>query len=192
MELQRGHRRGRPQHGDASVPHRRPCHSAPRLRGGPVPVIKKAAGGALGGCLVGLLAASSMIGSCKSESDETRIRVLIEAVIEAANDRRTGDVFNEVADNFQGPQGMGLQETRRYLTGFFLQKGWVHIFSRNLEIQVNGTQATVLLDTVLARGPEVQRLTDLLPQNAGGYLFRIRLRMQSGEWQITQADYTAS
>lgn len=129
---------------------------------------------------------------CKSESEEDRVRAVIQRVIDAANDKKPGQVVADALPSFRGPQNADLADCRRIITAYLLAPGWVHVFVRSLEVTVEGETAKATLDTVLAQGKPVEKLEDLLPTNGDALTFVVELLKVDGEWKLERATYRKS
>ena len=139
--------------------------------------------------LAGMLTIGTGAGCRKAQSDEDQVRAVIRRAIEAANEKKAGDVVEDAASDFAGPRGADLRECRRILTGYFLQKGWLKVFEQRLEVQVEGTSADAKLEVVVARGTPVTSIEDVVPKQASRLSFDLKLRKRDGAWLFTNADY---
>ena len=137
--------------------------------------------------MVGVIGATACT---KTPSEEDRVRAVIRKAIDAANEKRAGKVVEDTARDFKGPRGLGVQECRRILTGYFFQQGWLKVFERKLDVTLEGTKAIAKLEVLVARGEPVESVEDLLPKQASRIDFDLELEKKDGAWSFTQADYT--
>ncbi len=134
-----------------------------------------------------LLAASTS--HCKKTSDEDLIKATIRRAIEAANEKRSGGVVEDAAEDFVGPQKMNLGDTRRMLIGFFFRKGWVKAVERDLTVEVEGETAKAKLTVAVAEGNDVKAVEDLVPTNATMLEVDMTLAKIDGDWKFKTGDY---
>lgn len=139
-----------------------------------------------------LLLVLGALAGCKSKSEEDRVREVIQKVVDAANEKKPGQVVADALPSFRGPQNADLADCRRIVTAYLLAPGWVHVFVRDLEVTVDGETAKATLDTVLAQGKPVEKLEDLLPTNGDALTFVVELVQQDGEWKLSRATYRKS
>lgn len=127
--------------------------------------------------------------ACKKESEEDRVKAVVQKAIDAANAKKAGGVVEDALPTFRGPQNADLAECRRIITGYLLSPGWVHVFVRDLSVSVDGDRAKATIDTVLARGNPVEKLEDLVPTNGDALTFEVELLRLDGAWKFEQARY---
>lgn len=138
--------------------------------------------------LLAAVAASST--ACKKENDEDLVKAVIRKAVDAANEKSAKGVVEDAAESFVGPRKANKREARRILMGFFLRKGWIKAFERKLEVTIDSeTEASALLEVVLAEGKEVKALKDVLPTNGTVLEFKLKLRKIDDDWKFVTADY---
>ena len=128
--------------------------------------------------------------ACKKTSDEELIRAKVRAALTAVDEKKSGDVVADAAEDFRGPRKMDLRETRRIITGYMFGAGWLRAFERKLEVSVTGDTAHVDLEVVLAKGKAVKRPEDVLPTNGTVLDVDLDVERRDGEWKFVQGDYT--
>ena len=120
---------------------------------------------------------------------ERAVMERIEEGIAAAERRDVGALMDIVSDDFKSER-----LTRRQLkTTLFLQMqkaAWSRIFVVDQEIQASSdTVVEVSLDTVLARGGEIESIEDVLPDSAGAWHIELRFeREDDDQWRVTWAN----
>lgn len=135
------------------------------------------------GLLLGLLACA------EDAAPEQIVRRQINAALEAARDRDVGDVFEHVADPFQGPRGSSRAEVKRVVAGHFLRSGWMTVFAPRVDVAAaedGAIKATI--DLVMARGEPVESLEDVLPSRADRFTLRTTSRNVDGTWRFVAAE----
>ena len=131
------------------------------------------------------------VGACpRGISEEDRVKAVIRRAIEAANEKQASAVVAEVAPGFEGPSGADVRECRRILTGYFLQRGWLKVFERRLDVAIDGSKARAELEVVLARGTPVKTVEDVVPKQASRVYFELELERNDDDvWRFTRASY---
>ena len=155
----------------------------PKIRGRPA-LVPALLGGS--GLLLSLL---SSIGCKRALSDEEQVRAVIRKAVSAANDKEAAGVVEDTAPGFKGPGGADVAECRRILTGYFLQQGWLKVFERGLEVNVEGAKASAELDALVARGTPVESVEDILPKQASRLVFELQLEKNERGWAFSRASY---
>jgi hypothetical protein len=138
---------------------------------------------------VSLFLASLALFACKGPSEEDRIKKVIESAVAAANEMKAKEVVENALPSFKGPGGKPPDDCRRILAVYFVSAGWTHVFTRGLEITVDGDKAKAKLDTVIAQGKPVEKLEDLVPTNGDAITFELELEKVDGDWKFAAASY---
>lgn len=129
------------------------------------------------------------LAGCEDPSDEDLVRAKVKAALSAVDEKSTGDILADAAEDFRGPRNIDLRETRRYIAGYMLGAGWLRAFARKLDVAVTGDTAHVDLEVVLAKGKEVKSIEDVVPTNGSVLDFDLELERRGGEWKFTEGDY---
>ena len=124
---------------------------------------------------------------CTKDSPEDAVKSVVRAAMEGANEKRVTKVVENALDNFEGPRGADLRDSRRLLTGYFLQQGWLRVFEQDLAVQIEGDVAHAQLEVIMARGKPVEKLEDVLPKQASKYRFELDLEKTDGDWKFRRA-----
>ena len=68
--------------------------------------------------------------------------------------------------------------------------GWMKSFEKDLKVTFESPEvARATLDLLIARGNPVQKIEDVVPTNAGHFLFSLELAKIDGSWRFTRATY---
>lgn len=136
-----------------------------------------------------LLALLSAFACTDPASPEQIVRGQIDAAVAAARGKDVGDVFRDVADDFDGPRGADRRESKRMVAAQLLRPGWVSVFAPRVDVsppEDGAVRATVEL--VVARGRPVERLEDVLPTNADRFTLRTTSRQVDGAWRFVAGE----
>lgn len=139
----------------------------------------------------------------KAESPEGEIRNLVLDAAAAVAEHDTSAVVAPLAEDFCGARlrrgaprvrarspgapcpGADREAVRRAVMARLLPRGWIRVFVRRLDVEVEGpSRAEAVLDAVIARGEPVERLEDLLPTQADELLLELDLERRSEGWRI--------
>lgn len=126
---------------------------------------------------------------CKAPTDEETIRTLVRRSLEGVDDKRVRQVVAPLADDFRGPGGMRAREARLAVLGHLRGQGWLRTFETALDVTVDGAEAHVDLEVMVARGARVDSVTDLLPTNGTKLDFDLELEKRGGTWEVVEGAY---
>jgi hypothetical protein len=134
--------------------------------------------------VIGMVVMSRMSGG----SEEDRIRAVLDAVAEAAEDRNAGGFVAHLTEDFVlKPDEMDRGRLRLMLAGTFLRlrKSPAVVF-RNVEIDVQEDRAIATLQAAAAEAGAIA--AGVRPDRA--WDIRCHLRLEEGEWMIEKAEHS--
>jgi hypothetical protein len=105
---------------------------------------------------------------------------------QAAEDRKSGEAVEFLADHFTGNNGISKTELRRIMMGLFLRHQNVNVSISRMDIKVNPQ------DPYSARMESVVILTgaqSILPQDASIYTITGEWHYLDGEWLLVRAEW---
>jgi hypothetical protein len=116
--------------------------------------------------------------------DEARLRATLDLLVQAGEERRTGDFMEHVADDFAGPSDApDARSLQRYLSVIALRARSISVTRTSTDIQMFGSRATV-------------KISMLITADAGSLLPEARQmdtetgwRVDSGEWKLISAKW---
>jgi hypothetical protein len=132
--------------------------------------------------VIGIVVTSRMSGT----SEEDRIRAVLNAVAEAAEDRNPGEFISHLTEDFVlKPDEMDRGRLRLLLAGTFIRlKKQPAVVFRNVEIDVRETHAIATLQAAAAEAGTIA--AGVRPDRA--WDIRCHLRQEDGEWMIEKAE----
>lgn len=86
------------------------------------------------------------------ETEEDRIRAVIESMAKATGERKVGDVMTHFSESYRGELG-DKQGVRGYALGMFFRSQTMVAIPSGVEVTVDGERADVSLRLSLARAP---------------------------------------
>ena len=129
-----------------------------------------------------LLAAMAFTG-CKREPPEEALRNTV-AAMEAAAEKGDADaLFDHIAEDFGGNEGMDREAFRRYVMVMGLRRETVGVQLGPLDVQLFGDRASAKFTAALTGGP------GWLPNRAQVYDVTTGWRLQDGEWMLISATW---
>ncbi|HWK52356.1 MAG TPA: hypothetical protein VNR40_20820, partial [Steroidobacter sp.] len=117
-------------------------------------------------------------------SPEQQVRALIGQLEQAAENRNVGDLKAHLSEEYRDSNGMGAEDTARYVRGYFIANQSIHLLTRIEELTFptdDEARAQVLVG-MLGRGAEATDQWDLAAEL---HTFKIALRREDGEWKVT-------
>jgi hypothetical protein len=122
------------------------------------------------------------------ETDEDRIRALLEDAARAAEEKRVSDVVAGVSERFAAG-GLDRHAAKQVVALQVLRGGWVSVSILEPRIRVDGDRARANVDAVLSRGAKGKALPALLPGEASVHRFALRLEREPEGWRILEASW---
>ena len=100
-----------------------------------------------------LLLAAALLPACKHTPPEQALRETI-AKMQAAGEARDMDaLFDPIAEDFAGAQGMDRKEFRRYMTLMAMRQKSVGVTLGPVEVKLFGDRATAKFTAAITGGP---------------------------------------
>ena len=128
-----------------------------------------------------LLAATLVLSACRHTPPEQALRETI-AQMQAAGEARDMDaLFEPIADDFAGAQGMDRNEFRRYMTLMAMRQKSVGVTLGPVEVKLYGDRATAKFTAAITGGP------GFLPSQAQVYDIDTGWRLDGGDWRLISA-----
>lgn len=131
--------------------------------------------------ILGALAAS--LPGCRKEPPEQALRNTIAAMEMAAEAHDTDALFEPIADDFAGSEGMDRQAFRRYVTFMGMRSKSVSVQLGPLDVKLYDQRATVSFTAALSGGE------GLLPSRVQVYDVDTGWRLDEGEWKLISAKW---
>lgn len=110
----------------------------------------------------------------------------------AAEARDVGELMEHLSEDFRDVNGMGAAEAARSVRGYFIANQAIHLVTRveRIEFPTDGeARARVLVGMVGRDAAAAADAIDLTSLAADLYEFKIALRHEDGEWQVTFAEW---
>lgn len=123
-------------------------------------------------------------------TDEGRIEALIESVATSASEKDVKGVMQHFSKDYRDDRGHEYINVKGLIFSQLIKKGTLRVFTRGTTIQVKDNDALASVNVILSRGVEVKSIADVIPNQSGGYRFKLVLRKVEDEWLITSADWT--
>ena len=125
-----------------------------------------------------------LLTGCSKPPAEVRIRAAIDAMVEAVEQKRTGEFMDYVAPDFVGsgdvPDRMDVERLLRFHQ---LRNKNIGVNLRSVEVEVRDDRATVSFNALLT-GSE-----NWLPERGRDYAFVTGWRLEAGDWKLINAQW---
>ena len=130
--------------------------------------------------LAGLLALAA---GCQKTPPEQALRETI-AQMQAAGEARDIDaLFEPIAEDFSGSEGMNREAFQRYVTLMSLRSSRVGVTLGPVEVKLFGDRASAQFTAAITGGP------GFLPNQAQVYAIDTGWRLEDGEWKLINATW---
>jgi hypothetical protein len=120
---------------------------------------------------------------CRHEPPEQALRKTIDSMVAAAEAHETDKLFEPIAEDFTGSEGMDRTEFRRYVTLMSLRQKSVGVSLGPLDVKMFDDRATVSFAAALTGGP------GWLPDQAQVYDVDTGWRLEDGDWKLISAKW---
>jgi hypothetical protein len=134
--------------------------------------------------LIGALAVLSLA-ACAKKTDTDRVRAVINAVQQAAEDRDVKETLSHVDRNYRDPAGNDYQAVKGMMLYYFFRHQKISIIVSNLETVVDGASASAHFQAILSG--RTGSAADILPDALSAYRFDVSFRNDQGDWKIISA-----
>lgn len=124
------------------------------------------------------------LSACHRDSTEAALRAQLQEMQSAAGEGRIGDFMVGITDDFVGNEGMDRAALHNLLRMQALAKSNLSVSTGLLQIQMQGNQASVRFDAILAGGSG-----RFLPDSARTYSITSGWRIEAGEWRVYYAQW---
>ena len=131
-----------------------------------------------------ILCALMALSGCHRGSMEAALRTQLQEMQSAAGEGRMGDFMKGVTSDFAGNEGMDRAAMHNLLRMQALAKSNLIVTTGPLQIQMQGDQASVRFDAILAGGNG-----RFLPDSARTYSITSGWRIEAGEWRVYYAQW---
>jgi hypothetical protein len=135
------------------------------------------------GLAFGLLMSVSLFACSPPPDDETRLREVLDHLVEATaqHDRQT--IMQQLAVDFRTTQGMLPQDINRMLFIQFRQNKQIQVFLYDIDVKLMPVTADVELEALLLGSSQ------WLPERDRRYQVQMRWQKQEDEWRLSRLDW---
>ncbi len=130
-----------------------------------------------------LLLVLSVCAGCSREAPEEALRATIAEMQAAAEKQDTDALFEPIAEDFAGSEGMDRKDFRRYVTLMSMRHKAVGVNLGPMEVKLFGDRATVKFTAAVTGGP------GLLPDQGQVYDVDTGWRLEGGDWKLISAKW---
>jgi ketosteroid isomerase-like protein len=135
-----------------------------------------------------ILVFSLFLGACsKGVTEEDRVKRVVKDVEKAAESKDVKGFMRHVSKDYNDDRGNDYDGVKGILFYQFLRAEKVSVFVRGVEVEVRGDRALVNTKVVMVRGKEIEKIEDIIPEDAAGYRFSVVFRNEDGDWKALSA-----
>ncbi len=128
--------------------------------------------------------------ACSGElTEEDRLRLIVEDIAASARAKDVKAMMGHISRDYNDDKGLDYDGVKGVLFREFFRTKKVGVFVRSMDVQVKGDSALVNTKVLLVRGREVERLEDVIPEEANGFRFSVVFRKEEGEWKALSANW---
>lgn len=137
--------------------------------------------------LFALVAVGLALVSCGKElTDEEKIEALIRDAAEKAEAKDIRGVLQYVSESYKDKEGNDRDQIKGLLFVYFHGYEKIGIFVRDIEVEVNGDNASAVVKLIFTGGAEI------IPDSGSGYVLDLKLKREEGDWRVVRAGWTES
>ena len=130
-----------------------------------------------------LLATVLLLPGCKRTPPEQALRETIASMQTAGEARDMDALFDPIAGDFAGSQGMDRKEFRRYVTLMSMSHKSIGVTLGPVEVKLFGDRATANFTAAITGGP------GFLPDQAQVYDIETGWRLEGEDWKLISAHW---
>jgi len=138
------------------------------------------------GVFLAVLMAILMSG-CHADTEQDKVKKVVHKVHQAAENKNIKQVLFYLSKTYKDPQGNAYNDIKDLLLYYFFRHAKISIFIADLEVRVDGSNATAVFQVMLSGRNKTVSAGDILPESLGAYNFDVTLALESGEWRIVSA-----
>ena len=127
-----------------------------------------------------------LLAACTREPPEAALRATIASMQQAAEKNDTDALFEPIAEDFSGSEGMDRKAFRRYVTLMGMRYKSVDVNLGPMDVKLFGDRATVKFTAAVTSGP------GLLPDQGQVYEVDTGWRLEGGDWKLISARWKDS
>lgn len=120
---------------------------------------------------------------CRHEPPEQALRTTIVSMQAAAEARDIDELFEPIAEDFAGSEGMDRQAFRRYVTLVSMRNQKIGVRLGPIDVALFGDRATAKFTAAVSGG------AGWLPEQAEIYQVETGWRLEGGEWRLISAQW---
>lgn len=122
-------------------------------------------------------------------TDEAIIEALIKDVATSASDKDVKGVMKHFSKDYRDDRGHDYRNVKGLIFSQLIRGDSISVFVRSTKVQVKDTDALARVNVILARGAVVESISDIIPDQSGGYRFKFVLKKIDDQWLVTSADW---
>ncbi len=131
-----------------------------------------------------------LFAACHRESEEDKVRKVVTAVQQAAEEKKILSVLEHVSKSYRDPQGNDYDGVKGLLAFYFFRHQKVGIFIPTIEIAVTGPEAKARFQAILTgKGSGDAASSSVLPETLGAYDFEVLFKKEENKWKIASAKW---
>jgi hypothetical protein len=133
-----------------------------------------------------------LMSGCHADTEQDKVKKVVHKVQQAAENKDIKQVLSHLSKTYKDPQGNAYNDIKDLLLYYFFRHAKVSIFIADIEVRVDGSDATAIFQTMLSGRNNTGSAGDILPEALGAYDFDVTLALESGEWRIVSAKWDRS
>jgi hypothetical protein len=110
--------------------------------------------------------------------DDEKVRRVVQAIAEAAEDSNTGDILDVVSDRYSDDDGLDKKMLQAMLARQFLTRGRILVVLGPIAVDRQESTATATFEAVIAEGAEGLGLS----ADAQGFI--VELELEEDDWMV--------
>lgn len=128
-----------------------------------------------------LISMAGLLAGCSRQPPEQALRNTIAQMQAAAEEHKVDALFDPIAEDFAGSDGMDRQTFRRYVTAINLRNQQLGLQLGPMDVKLYGERATVAFTAAASGG------AGWMPERVQVYQVETGWRMENGDWKLVSA-----
>jgi len=131
----------------------------------------------------------ALLPACSHESDADKIKDVIADMAAGAEAKDISRVKKHIAKEYKDPAGNDYDALKGIMLFYFMQQDSINVFLRRQEVEVNSGRGHAAVRAVISRGKKLGSVKDIVPEEAGGFVFDFTFDRRGGDWLLISATW---
>ncbi len=125
----------------------------------------------------------------KELTEEDRIKAEVEKAVEYIRTKNLDGLTGLLSKDYKDEKGRDYGAVKKMLAEKLSGYLSITVMARNIDIKLEDSDATMVVDMVFIKNMEVEDLEEVPPEAVTGYRFTVRLKKEDTGWKVASASW---